>query len=132
MKSIYDFDDIHSHGYPANDSKIVNLDYDEDVCYKGYYSIGIHPWRTADQNFDAAAAIESVRQKAVKANVIAIGECGIDKLRGANIDLQKDDIFELDDETYIMLDNRNYEPYESNLEKGINILKTIKETIPFI
>ena len=51
---------------------------------------------------------------------------------GKNIDLQKDDIFELDDETYIMLDNRNYEPYESNLEKGINILKTIKETIPFI
>ena len=93
MKSIYDFDDIHSHGYPANDSKIVNLDYDEEVCDKGYYSIGIHPWRTADQNFDAATAIESVRQKAVKANVIAIGECGIDKLRGANIDLQKD-IFE--------------------------------------
>lgn len=51
---------------------------------------------------------------------------------GENVIFKKNDIFEVDGIKYKMIDFFNYEPYESKLDKGIQILKTIKETIPCI
>lgn len=54
---------------------------------------------------------------------------------GENIYLHKDDKFIYDNKNYIMLDNSNYEEYESTLEKienstFVKVLKDIKEAIP--
>lgn len=88
MKSIADFADIHSHNHTAGDDTIVNLDYCEPVPAEGYYSIGLHPWHTDMPNDALAAAIDEVRRKASDKRIVAIGECGIDRLRGATIDTQ--------------------------------------------
>lgn len=51
---------------------------------------------------------------------------------GKNVIFEKNDIFEADGIKYKMIDFLNYEPYDSTLDKGVKILKTIKETIPCI
>lgn len=90
MKDIYQFADIHSHKLESADNKIINLNADDEVPSEGYYSIGLHPWAT--ENIDAGQVdhyINEIKQKAVADNVIAIGECGLDKLRGGKEEIQK-------------------------------------------
>jgi TatD DNase family protein len=63
-----------------------------DNNLSNFYSIGIHPWHT--ENIDIAAESEKISSKAHLNNVVAIGECGIDKLKGADLQSQIK-IFEL-------------------------------------
>lgn len=93
MKPLSQFTDIHSHHKIIDDKTIINLNYNEDVDIKGFYSIGIHPWHTSDSSFNLDEALKNLKEKAEKENIVAIGECGIDKLRGADLDIQKQ-IFE--------------------------------------
>lgn len=90
MKDIYQFDDIHSHNREPAENKIINLNADDAVPSEGYYSIGLHPWST--ENIDADLVdhyIKEISKKAEADNIIAIGECGIDKLRGGPENIQK-------------------------------------------
>lgn len=48
-------------------------------------SIGVHPWKVKEDWRDALA---SVRQEAMREDVWAIGECGLDKLHGEALSLQ--------------------------------------------
>lgn len=90
MRDIRSFSDIHSHHPGAGDDTVVSLDYDRAIPSEGYYSIGLHPWQT-DMTAEAlAAAIDEVRRKATDERVVAIGECGIDRLRGGDINTQTD------------------------------------------
>jgi TatD DNase family protein len=57
---------------------------DKELYTKSYFSIGIHPW-DADVEF---SKIEFENYLSCQ-NCIAIGECGIDKLKGADLDFQK-------------------------------------------
>ena len=84
MKTLREFKDIHSHNRIPADDRVISLDYDSDVPSEGYYSIGIHPWRTAeiDSLYDL---MYSLAAKASKENVVAIGETGLDRLRGADM-----------------------------------------------
>lgn len=50
-------------------------------------SVGLHPWDVSD---DWAEQVEMVRQKAKEDSVWAIGECGLDRLRGGEMSLQTD------------------------------------------
>lgn len=93
-KNIKDFKDIHHHlsnfTEPAESDRIVNLDYYERVPEGGYYSIGIHPWSTDGMSRkEADDAIEKVRSQASLANVTAIGECGLDRLKGGDRNIQE-------------------------------------------
>lgn len=90
MKSITDFADIHSHNRNAGDDAIVSLNYCDAVPARGYYSIGLHPWHTDLGREALERAIGEVKAKASGERVIAIGECGIDLLRGADADTQTD------------------------------------------
>ena len=80
--------DFHTHR-PHPDS-IFNLPSEKAVLsayseFK-YLSAGIHPWNTE------AATIEDYKalgELAKDDRIVAIGECGIDKLRGAELDKQK-------------------------------------------
>ena len=49
------------------------------------FSVGLHPW---DISEDWEDMLKTVRKEATQHRVWAIGECGLDKLRGASFDLQ--------------------------------------------
>jgi TatD DNase family protein len=51
------------------------------------YSVGIHPWKTADVMADRLQALAAVARHE---QVVAIGETGLDALRGAPLNVQWD------------------------------------------
>lgn len=55
----------------------------------GLYAAGIHPWWTAQADFDAERHLAALRRLAAHPQVVQIGECGIDLLRGAEVEVQR-------------------------------------------
>lgn len=88
MKVLSQFKDIHSHIIDYSDDTVVSLDYTNDIPSKGYYSIGIHPWQTYKLPSNIESILEELYNKSLSENVVAIGECGIDKLKGASLEKQ--------------------------------------------
>lgn len=87
--------DFHTHNLNAvPGTAIVNLPEEallNPECFPlvdgGLYSAGIHPWWTVD---DLDRLWAGLQTWAGHAQVVAIGECGLDKLRGAGVEVQKD------------------------------------------
>ena len=83
-----DYFDIHTHCIPLCPSQaIVSIDasslpMDEKVVYA---SIGIHPWQLTEAN--AESQWETLKASVNDPRIIAIGEAGLDKLKGASISL---------------------------------------------
>ena len=77
--------DIHTHRIDAREA-VISVNPWEFAPVDGLcYSVGIHPWqvgRATDADFDRLA--ECARSD----NVLMIGECGIDKLRGGDLSMQ--------------------------------------------
>lgn len=79
--------DVHTHDVASSHS-IINLDIASPRIEDGkWYSVGVHPWDTADtrhpiQSFDV------VKELAVHPQVLAIGETGLDRLKGADMETQ--------------------------------------------
>jgi TatD DNase family protein len=83
---------IHTHN-PSEDSDLLeirNLFHSQiNILEKNpnhLFSIGIHPWYTSEVNLEKDISI--IKKSAVSKNIIAIGECGIDKLKGAELSRQ--------------------------------------------
>ena len=75
--------DIHTHNPRATDA-VINLGRDElPARPDALYSVGWHPWWGAD-----GADFSWVERVAADPRVALIGECGIDRLRGGDIDAQ--------------------------------------------
>ncbi|MBE0434924.1 MAG: TatD family hydrolase [Methylomicrobium sp.] len=77
------FIDIHRHG-KGEGRVIVNFDTSEWIGQEyraGYYSLGIHPWFIERQ--DCRAALQTLESALADANLLALGECGLDRLTGA-------------------------------------------------
>lgn len=85
------FIDIHRHSSKKGKADIVlhNLFHDQtDQCKDdGYYSLGLHPWHVKEESLKKD--IEAIAQHAEEDNVLAIGECGMDKAIEVNSDLQR-------------------------------------------
>lgn len=83
------FYDCHTYRSVLEDDVrcIVNYKNGEVFSVDNYYSIGIHPWQVAAPDFEMSM-FETLVQYANKENIVAIGECGLDKLHG-NVVLQK-------------------------------------------
>ena len=77
--------DIHTHRIDAREA-VISVNPWEFAPVDGLcYSVGIHPWqaaRAAEADFDRLA------ECATSGNVLMIGECGIDKLRGGDLPMQ--------------------------------------------
>lgn len=77
--------DIHTHRIDAREA-VISVNPWEFAPVDGLcYSVGIHPWqaaRAAEADFDRLA------ECATSGNVLMIGECGIDKLRGGDLSMQ--------------------------------------------
>lgn len=82
------FSDIHSHSLSAGADTIVNVPLHIDPWGDiPHFSYGIHPWDTASADIDAM--LERVEALATDPRVVAIGETGLDALRGAPLDVQE-------------------------------------------
>lgn len=79
--------DTHTHNPEAGPEAIINIEPDAlPLPAAGRFSTGVHPWRSAE----AAKLWPMVEAVAADKRIVAIGECGIDRLRGADIKLQEE------------------------------------------
>lgn len=82
---------IHTH-FPGFSNNIIGL-YNTDISRPGsitgssYYSAGIHPWFIDVMNHESQ--FESLEKVASHAACLAIGECGLDRLKGPEMVLQE-------------------------------------------
>lgn len=51
-----------------------------------YYSVGLHPWNISNNEDDN---IDMMSQLLSYSNVLAVGECGLDSVRGPSMDMQE-------------------------------------------
>jgi TatD DNase family protein len=88
-----DYIDIHTHGGRSAEGVflIENLMAHEDVTPGDLpgdaCSYGIHPWYLNEDNYNEL--LNKVSSVKGSKNLLAIGECGFDKLKGPSIELQK-------------------------------------------
>ena len=83
-----DFFNIHTHCAKCPESEILSTDVRSfsSVGKNEFLSVGIHPWYLTDN--DAENQLEILRKAVENKQVVAVGECGFDKLKGPSIELQ--------------------------------------------
>lgn len=77
--------DCHTH-YPNRHNAIFNLNLGNTPDKERYYSIGVHPWGA---NINQCVSINDLISAASYEYVVAIGETGIDTIKGGDIETQK-------------------------------------------
>jgi TatD DNase family protein len=83
--------DFHNHSNRSNSSIVSVRSFlvDEFINNKNptyHCSVGIHPWQSTNDDFEAM--LSQLELISTEPNVIAIGEIGLDRLRGANLPTQ--------------------------------------------
>ena len=87
------FINLHSHRKPKSDEEFVIRNayhfMDEEKADALPYSIsaGIHPWQLKE---DFSLQLNQLAKLASSKNVIAIGECGLDRIKGPAFEIQFD------------------------------------------
>ena len=77
---------FHSHDINAQQA-LISVDVDEfNPQYGKVYSVGIHPWNIDEDWQDKVKRLEQVAQHPL---VVAIGETGLDSLKGPSLDVQE-------------------------------------------
>ena len=81
-----DFFNIHTHiaKHPANEILSADVSSFSAIGKNEFLSVGIHPWYLDD----AENQLDLLRKAIENKQVVAIGECGLDKLKGPSMDLQ--------------------------------------------
>lgn len=78
--------DFHTHRLQATDA-LISVEPDRFAPEPGKrYAVGLHPWHTAAEDVERQMAL--LERMAVHPQVAAIGETGLDALRGAPLDVQ--------------------------------------------
>ena len=73
--------DIHTHHPAPRPLAVVNADFMDFHPMEGQlYSVGIHPWTTIEE--PTREMWEALETAAALPGVVAIGECGVDKVKG--------------------------------------------------
>ena len=75
------FTDIHTHTAKSGDDllQIVNIDLNQFCPEQGYFSYGIHPWALDSADFQEEKPLQLLKERLQSANVVALGEVGLDK-----------------------------------------------------
>ena len=82
--------DVHTHRRHPAWPAIVNVEVEDGATVlpdEERVSVGIHPWNAGGEH--VSEALERQRRLAVEPRVAAIGECGLDRLRGPGMDVQE-------------------------------------------
>ena len=116
---------IHTHIVPNSNEEsltIYNLQTPSQQ-YKGTFSAGIHPWYIPNSPSEITETLKALTQKS---NIVAIGECGLDKLCQTPFELQKE-IFK----AQIAISEESKKPLIIHCVKSYNeIVEVKKETKP--
>lgn len=116
---------IHTHIVPNPNEEsltIYNLQTPSQQ-YEGTFSAGIHPWYIPNR---PSETIETLKALTQKNNMVAIGECGLDKLCQTPFELQKE-IFK----AQIVVSEESKKPLIIHCVKSYNeIVEIKKETKP--
>lgn len=117
--------DIHCHKAACNDKlAIVSMDtadFNLDDLNNGFYTLGIHPWFIARQ--DWRMVLDKIAAVAHHPNLLAIGECGLDKTIDMPMPLQIE-VFE----SQIQLAKRFGKPLIIHCVRVFNELMRIRKT----
>lgn len=76
--------DVHTHSIDKSSSKIRNSGL--GIQDAGFFSVGIHPW---DSDGPIDLKLNLIKELALHPNCLAIGEIGLDKLKGPALDIQR-------------------------------------------
>lgn len=84
------FINIHSHQPPRVNERCIQNVYRNfaQVAEPGFYSIGLHPWYITTETRNTE--LNLLEQWCGHGQVLAIGECGLDKICTTNFSLQHD------------------------------------------
>lgn len=77
--------DFHTHNRQAANAIISVMPEEFDPQPGKFYSVGVHPWQSEEVTPSVLNALETAVQHP---QVVAIGETGLDALRGASIQVQ--------------------------------------------
>lgn len=113
--------DIHTHNPEAAFPSVISVKPGAEFIAGKRYSVGIHPYSLAE---DDVIPIELLRMDAERPEVVAIGETGIDKLKGGPVDRQIE-IFEIHAE----LSERLGKPLILHVVKGFAEVIALKRKI---
>lgn len=84
--------DLHTHNSSFQPDAIVNCDLDADFSLYPRFSVGIHPWKVdADWKknmYRLKMALTNIESGGMTDNLAAIGEIGLDKVKGGDIRMQ--------------------------------------------
>lgn len=84
--------DIHTHRIPAGTGKLFILNRFPDnhlpeLSPGGFFSVGLHPWYVGDRQ-DIKQQMGRLEKMASQDGIIAVGECGLDKVCKSDWPLQ--------------------------------------------
>lgn len=122
--------DLHTHNIlPSTSQKlsICNMPYKDFSVFPAtypdiYFSAGIHPWHIA--SIDTGALLQQLSQIASSPQLLAIGECGLDKLSDSPVNIQEE-IFK----QQIEISEHNRKPMIIHCVKAFNeLIRLRKET----
>jgi TatD DNase family protein len=125
---------VHTHNALADESAIYNIlpqDFSNfQFKEKHYYSAGIHPWYIDFENIAAQfSKLQALLEQ--RKNILLIGECGLDKLKGPIIQIQEE-VFE----KHLVLAEEFQKPIIIHCVKAfqevLSIIKKEKFSMPFI
>lgn len=112
--------DIHSHRQPPYPEGVVSLsDLNAPLLEGQAYSAGIHPW-TSSGNIDESL-FNQLESLAFNPSVVAIGECGVDLLKGGALYLQLGIL-----KRHIELSEKTRKPLILHCVKGTDIILGLK------
>jgi TatD DNase family protein len=77
---------IHSHGESRPGTLVDVLKNFENIPAEGFFSAGMHPWYLNDFTEEE---FERLKSACLKENVLAVGECGLDKMCETDMALQQ-------------------------------------------
>ena len=83
-----EFFNIHTHSLIHPETEILSLS--PEACpippRAIQASVGIHPWELTEEN--ASMLWKRLQEQITDSRIVAIGECGLDKLKGPSLELQ--------------------------------------------
>ncbi len=124
MQTASSFINIHSHIPSVVGVSIRNVDtrdFSSGSAISGFYSLGLHPWFIEQQ--DVGQAMGKIAAVLADSNLLAIGECGLDKLQSMSL-LKQIEVFE----QQIQLAERCQKPLIIHCVRAFNELLQLKKS----
>ena len=125
---MFPYADIHCHDRSRYREAVINLFPHDEIIEGAFHSVGIHPWHTSNVDDDTISRLQAL---AAHPQIVAIGEAGLDALKGAPLDTQTE-IFLL----HVTLSEQYQKPLIIHCVKAFNeiiaLKKRLRPSMPWI